>query len=147
MRWASLLFSQNQNRIERQQQHQADIRHFLNQRAAEAFFNFVMYVPQNDISGNRNLDSLNPQLDSLTISKDTSNPCLDSLIVNMDSTNPCLVSLTVNVDSLNHSLLMPNPLHILRIWRGRVGQDYFSLLKIKTVLSTSNSTKPTYDAF
>ena len=147
MRWASLLFSQNQIHIEHQQQHQARVRHFLNQCAAEAFFNFVMCVPENDISVNRNLDSLNPQLDSLTISKGTSNPCLDSLIVNMDSTNPCLVSLTVNVDSLNHSLLMPNPPHILRIWRGRVGQDYFSLLKIKTVLSTSKTIKPAYDAF
>lgn len=41
-------FSQDQNRIERQQQHQAAIQHFLWQRVLKAFVNSVLRDPQNE---------------------------------------------------------------------------------------------------
>ena len=44
----SLSFSQNQNRIERQQKHQADIRNLLVYRAAKSFVNSVIRDPQNE---------------------------------------------------------------------------------------------------
>jgi hypothetical protein len=48
VRWASLPFSQDQNYIEHQQNHQADIRGFLNHCAAEAFINSVICDPENE---------------------------------------------------------------------------------------------------